>query len=84
MAHFKDVLAARVAVASLFCRESSISPMQWERKPKRSLIYVHAPACFDAVGAWYQDFEQISDQQVRALLANVQRRECRLPLTARE
>ncbi len=48
------------------------------------LICVHVPAYFDAVGAWYHDFDQISDQQVEALLAEAQRRERARPMSARE
>jgi predicted phosphoribosyltransferase len=34
-----------------------------------TVICCHMPAPFIAVGRWYQDFSQTSDQEVRTLLA---------------
>jgi putative phosphoribosyl transferase len=33
------------------------------------VVVVHAPPYFGSVGAWYQDFDQTSDAEVRELLS---------------
>jgi putative phosphoribosyl transferase len=54
------VLAVPVAPAGTVERMSSVAD---------EVVCLHAPARFLAVGQWYQDFRQVSDDQVRALLA---------------
>jgi putative phosphoribosyl transferase len=38
-----------------------------------ALVYLHQPEPFIAVGRWYQDFRQVSDDEVIALLTQAQR-----------
>jgi putative phosphoribosyl transferase len=42
------------------------------------LVCIHTPSHLDAVGQWYEDFSQTTDQQVRDLLAQAAQ-----PITAR-
>ena len=38
------------------------------RRAADEVVCLHTPARFSAIGEWYDDFSQVSDQEVTALL----------------
>jgi putative phosphoribosyl transferase len=58
--------AAHVAVATPVCSPQAAAKLGEQAD---ALVYVEAPADFQAVGYWYQDFTPTSDDEVRRLLA---------------
>jgi erythromycin esterase-like protein/predicted phosphoribosyltransferase len=43
------------------------------REHADDVVFVHAPESFRAVGSWYRDFSQVTDDQVRELLRRARR-----------
>jgi erythromycin esterase-like protein/predicted phosphoribosyltransferase len=43
------------------------------REHADDVVFVHAPESFGAVGSWYADFSQVTDEQVRELLRRARR-----------
>lgn len=58
--------AGRIVVASPVIAADSLNELEREAD---EVVCVIAPVDFDAVGAWYDDFSQVSDQVVRDLVA---------------
>jgi predicted phosphoribosyltransferase len=56
---------ARLVFAAPVCAADSIASLEGEAD---GVICVHCPADFRAVGAWYADFQQVSDDEVERLL----------------
>jgi putative phosphoribosyl transferase len=59
---------ARLVFAAPVCAADSARALRAESD---DVICLHAPASFGAVGAWYEDFDQVTDDEVRALLTAV-------------
>ena len=57
--------AARIVVAVPVAAPETIEEM---RREVDEIAYVHAPSRFSAVGLWYEDFSETSDETVRELL----------------
>jgi putative phosphoribosyl transferase len=60
--------AARVVVAVPVASQEALALLQQEAD---EVICLQAPRYFYAVGAWYDDFPQVSDAEVRGLLQSV-------------
>lgn len=60
--------AARVVVAVPVASQEALALLQREAD---EVICLEAPRYFYAVGAWYEDFPQVSDAEVRGLLQSV-------------
>jgi erythromycin esterase-like protein/predicted phosphoribosyltransferase len=43
------------------------------REHADDVVFVHAPAAFGALGSWYADFSQVTDDEVRELLRRARR-----------
>jgi erythromycin esterase-like protein/predicted phosphoribosyltransferase len=43
------------------------------REHADDVVFVHAPAAFGAIGSWYADFSQVTDDEVRELLRRARR-----------
>ena len=56
----------RIVVATPVASRSAIDAL---RRVADDVVVASAPASFTAVGQWYDDFAQVSDDEVRALLA---------------
>lgn len=57
---------ARVVFAAPVCAADSIAPLENDAD---AVVCLHCPTDFGAVGAWYADFTQLTDDEVDALLA---------------
>jgi predicted phosphoribosyltransferase len=67
----RQLNAARIVVAAPVIATSACREIQHQAD---EVIAVMIPERFYAVGQWYQDFSQISDEEVRELLAQAVRR----------
>jgi putative phosphoribosyl transferase len=56
---------ARLVFAAPVCAADSIASLEGDAD---AVICVHCPADFGAVGSWYTDFRQVSDDEVERLL----------------
>jgi len=56
----------RIVVATPVASRSAIEAL---RRVADDVVVASAPASFQAVGQWYDDFEQVGDDEVRGLLA---------------
>jgi predicted phosphoribosyltransferase len=63
--------AARVMVAVPVAADSAVERLEREAD---EVIAILVPPVFEAVGAWYEDFSQTSDEEVLARLAEADRR----------
>jgi putative phosphoribosyl transferase len=61
----------RLVVAAPVCAGPTVEAMAGIAD---DIVWVHVPPRFGAVGLWYQDFRQVSDAQVLALLAAARER----------
>jgi len=68
----RQLNAARIVVAAPVIASSTYSDMQ---RAADEVAAVMMPEHFYAVGQWYEDFFQTSDQEVRDLLAEASRRQ---------
>jgi putative phosphoribosyl transferase len=57
--------ARQVVVAAPVAASDSVVPI---KRVSDDMVVLHVPARFIAVGAWYRDFPQVEDDEVRALL----------------
>jgi putative phosphoribosyl transferase len=71
VAALRQLNAARIVVAAPVIAASTFSEMQ---RAADEVAAVMAPEHFYAVGQWYEDFSQTSDEEVRDLLAQAARR----------
>jgi predicted phosphoribosyltransferase len=67
----RQLSAARIVVAAPVIAASSCREIQREAD---EVVAVMIPERFSAVGQWYEDFSQTSDEEVRELLAQAARR----------
>ena len=67
----RQLNAARIIIAAPVVAASTYREMQ---RAADEVVAVMLPANFYAVGLWYQDFSQTTDDEVRELLAQVARR----------
>lgn len=58
----------RLVFAAPVCARDSEAALRAEATAD-AVVCLHAPADFGAVGVWYQDFAQVSDAEVLAILA---------------
>jgi len=68
----RQLSAARIVVAAPVIAASACREIQ---RQADELVAVMIPERFYAVGQWYDDFSQTSDEEVRALLAEGARRQ---------
>ena len=68
----RQLNAARIVVAAPVVAASTFSEMQ---RAADEVAAVMVPEHFYAVGQWYEDFSQTSDEEVRELLAQAARRQ---------
>jgi putative phosphoribosyl transferase len=68
----RQLNAARIVVAAPVIAASTYSELQ---RAADEVVAVMLPENFYAVGLWYQDFPQTTDDEVRELLAQAARRE---------
>ena len=68
----RQLNAARIVVAAPVIAASSFREMQ---RAADEVVAVLVPERFYAVGLWYEDFDQTTDQEVRDLLAQAARRQ---------
>jgi predicted phosphoribosyltransferase len=66
----RQLEAARIVVATPTVALSTIREMQPDVE---EFVAVMTPAEFDAVGQWYEDFAQTTDEEVRELLGKAER-----------
>lgn len=59
---------ARIVIALPLAPASTVNTLAREAD---EVICLHSPEPFVAIGRWYQDFSQVSDREVRGLLARV-------------
>ena len=72
--------AARVVLAV------AVAPPDWRERiggDADELLCPHTPAAFSAVGQFYRDFEQVTDEEVVRCLARGERREVGIPVGGR-
>ncbi len=62
---------ARIVIALPLAPASTLDALAREAD---EVICLHSPEPFVAIGRWYQDFTQVSDREVRELLARIQER----------
>ena len=65
-------MRTRIVVAAPVIAASSYREIQ---RKADEVAAVMVPERFDAVGQWYEDFSQTSDEEVRYLLAQAARRQ---------
>ena len=68
----RQLNAARIVVAAPVIAASTYREMQ---RAADEVVAVMVPEHFYAVGQWYEDFSQTSDEEVRDLLAQAARRQ---------
>ena len=76
IAALKKQQPARLVVAVPVAPPSTVSELQAEGT---QVVCIQAVEPFGAIGAWYEDFRQVSDEQVIELLAAVAERQSALP-----
>jgi len=72
VAALRQLNATRIVVAAPVIAASTFSEIQ---RAADDVAAVMLPECFHAVGQWYEDFSQTSDEEVRDLLAQAARRQ---------
>jgi len=75
--YLKSLGAATVIIAAPVCARDSLKLL--EREANR-VVVADAPEVFLSVGSWYEDFSQITDDEVIAILASSRSRERETPL----
>ena len=68
----RQLNAARIVVATPVIAKSTYSEIQ---RAADEVAAVLVPEYFYAVGQWYEDFSQTSDEEVRELLGQAARRQ---------
>jgi predicted phosphoribosyltransferase len=66
----KKTGAAAIVLALPVCPDSAVARFRGEVD---ELVVLHAPVHFYAVGNWYRDFAQVSDDEVGAILSEASR-----------
>jgi predicted phosphoribosyltransferase len=72
----RQLRAGRIIVATPTAAASTVEEM---RPEVDAFVAVITPADFSGVGAWYEDFSQTSDEEVRMLLQKAGEPSVRLP-----